>query len=312
MSQPRVNNKGLTTLARVKKDPYFLYEALLRNDSVLHIGASDWKNRAGVVDASGRCVQKVQVFSNASEVMLTCNGVLVGSKPVEANIATFDVPFVDGKNLLMAVAGTSVDMLEVHVQAVPDKFSDFGGQFSELNVMLGSQRYFDDKESGICWIPEKEYEPGSWGYVGGCSLYESRTQKQYRVFTEVDIKGTDKEPIYQTQREGIDGFRADVPDGCYSIYLYFAELASSEDREKLVYVLGNDAEYKKSSDRIFDVFINSVKVLDAFNIAKECGEETAVVKKFIVNVTGGQGVELRFESQKGQPVLNALRLYRNF
>ena len=128
----------------------------------------------------------------------------------------------------------------------------------------------------------------------------------------MDIKGTEKDPIYQTQREGIEGFRADIPDGCYSVYLYFAELTSSEDREELLYALGNDAEYKKSSDRIFDVSINSVKVLDAFNIAEECGEETSVVKKFIVNVTGGKGLELRFEAQKGLPVLNALRLHRNF
>ena len=236
----------------------------------------------------------------------------MGSRPVEGNIASFDVPFVDGKNVLMAMAGSSVDVIEISFQAIPDKFSDFVGSFTELNVMLGSQRYFDDKESGICWIPEKEYESGSWGYVGGSSLYEKRTLKQYRVFTEVDIKGTDKDPIYQTQREGLEKFRADVPDGCYSVYLYFAELASSEEREKLLYALGNDAEYKKSSERIFDVYINSVKVLNAFNVADECGEETSVVKKFVVNVTGGQGLELRFEAQKGQPILNALRLHRNF
>lgn len=312
MSQPRVNNKGLTTLTREKKDSYYLYKALLQDEPVLHIGASDWYNRAGIVNESGNCIQKVQVFSNAPQVTLKCNGVLIGHRPVESNIASFDVPFVDGKNVLVAMAGENVDQLEIDFHAVPDKFSDYLGQFSELNVMLGSQRYFDDKESGICWIPEKEYETGSWGYVGGSSLYESRTQKLYRVFTEVDIKGTDKDPIYQTQREGIEAFRADVPDGCYSVYLYFAELSSSEDREKLLYALGNDAEYKKSSERIFDVYINSVKVLNAFNIAEECGEETSVVKKFIVNVTGGKGLELRFAAQKGQPVLNALRLHRNF
>ena len=34
-------------------------------------------------------------------------------------------------------------------------------------------------------------------------LYDKRTTKQYRVFTEVDVKGTDKDPLYQTQREGL-------------------------------------------------------------------------------------------------------------
>jgi beta-galactosidase len=132
------------------------------------------------------------------------------------------------------------------------------------------------------------------------------------VYTEVDIKGTDKEPLYQTQREGLEAFRADVPDGCYSIYLHFAELVSSEKKEKLLYALGSDVSQAEATERKFDVEINGVKVLDGFNIAKECSEETAVVKKFIVNVSDGKGLNIRFIARKGRPVLNAVRVYHNF
>ena len=235
---------------------------------------------------------------------------------MEGNIATFDVPFSDGENVLVARSVKDgrecEDMLKVSFQTVPDEFVQYKGEFTEMNVMLGSRRYFDDRESGICWIPEKEYQSGSWGFVGGSSLYDSRTDKQYRVFTEVDIKGTDKDPLYQTQREGLEAFRADVPDGCYSVYLHFAELTSSEEREKLLYALGNDQQQAKAAERVFDIDINGVKVLDGFNIAKECSEETAVVKKFVVNVSDGKGLDIRFTARKGLPVLNAVRIYRNY
>ena len=181
-----------------------------------------------------------------------------------------------------------------------------------MNVMMGSQRYFDDRQSGICWIPEKEYQTGSWGYVGGSCLYDNKTDTRYNVFTEVDVKGTDKEPIYQTQREGLEAFRADVPDGSYSVYLHFAELVSSQKKEKLLYALGGDAAQVEVSEREFDVEINGVKVLDGFNLAKECSEGTAVVKKFIVNVSDDKGLNISFIARKGQPVLNAVRIYRNY
>ena len=142
---------------------------------------------------------------------MKCNGLCLGTQPVEGNIATFDVPFSDGENVLVARSVKDgrecEDMLKVSFQTVPDEFVQYKGEFTEMNVMLGSRRYFDDRESGICWIPEKEYQSGSWGFVGGSSLYDSRTDKQYRVFTEVDIKGTDKDPLSQTQREGLEAFR---------------------------------------------------------------------------------------------------------
>ena len=316
MSQPRVNNKGLTTLTREKKDAYYLYEALLKKEPVLHIGASGWLNRAGVADSEGVCRQKVQVFTNASEVSLKCNGYCLGTQPVVSNVATFEVPFVDGENVLVAQAVKDscdcMDMLKVRFSTVPDKFAQHKGGFTEMNVMMGSQRYFDDRQSGICWIPEKEYQPGSWGYVGGSCLYDNKTDTRYNVFTEVDVKGTDKEPIYQTQREGLEAFRADVPDGSYSVYLHFAELVSSQKKEKLLYALGSGTTQAEASEREFDVEINGVKVLDGFNLAKECSEGTAVVKKFIVNVSDDKGLNISFIARKGQPMLNAVRIYRNY
>ena len=60
--------------------------------------------------------------------------------------------------------------------------------------------------------------------------------------SDISISGTDYDPLFQTQRRGIESFRADVPDGKYSVYLYWSELSQAEDREALAYNLGADSK----------------------------------------------------------------------
>ena len=53
--------------------------------------------------------------------------------------------------------------------------------------------------------------------------------------SDIDICGTDMNPVFQTQRVGIESFKADVPDGEYSVSLYWAELDSDKKKEALIY-----------------------------------------------------------------------------
>ncbi len=101
----------------------------------------------GVVNtAQKECIQSVPVFSNAEEVELFVNNKSLGKKKVEDNYALFDVPFVGGENLLeaVAVAGDSKlrDMLRIQFQLVGSQLKDEAIPFTEINVMLGSPRYF--------------------------------------------------------------------------------------------------------------------------------------------------------------------------
>lgn len=187
------------------KDTYLFYKTVLNSTPQLAIGNREWQNRSGADDGSGRCIQPVPVFTNQPSVTLTLNGRKVGTKRSEGGVAMFDVPFVDGENRLVARAGALTDVLTVGfrlAQASPERFT-------ELNVMLGSPRYFDDREAGLAWIPEQPYTPGSWGYVGGEVLRRSGTGFLERIA----ILGTKNVPVFQTQRVGIESFRADVPDG---------------------------------------------------------------------------------------------------
>lgn len=299
---PHVNNKGVVGLDREKKDVYWFYKTALSRRPILVIGNREWKSRGGVVNtAQKECIQSVPVFSNAEEVELFVNNKSLGKKKVEDNYALFDVPFVGGENLLEAVAVASGhklrDMLRIQFQLVGSQLKDEAVPFTEINVMLGSSRYFEDRSANVVWIPEQEYKPGSWGFVGGTS-YRRKTGFGSMLGSDIDIHGTDMNPVFQTQRVGIKSFKADVPDGEYSVYLYWAELESDKEREALVYNLGADSEQTFAGNRSFGISINGTTVSDDFNVARDYGYARAVIKKFVITVKDGKGLSVDFHKRR--------------
>ena len=313
---PHVNNKGVVGLNREKKDVYWFYKTALSRRPILVIGNREWKSRGGVVNtAQKECIQSVPVFSNAEEVELFVNNKSLGKKKIENNYALFDVPFVGGENLLEAVAVTGDnklrDMLRIQFQLVGSQLKDEAVPVTEINVMLGSPRYFEDRAANVAWIPEQEYKPGSWGFIGGTS-YRRKTGFGTMLGSDIDIHGTDMNPIFQTQRVGIKSFKADVPDGEYSVYLHWAELESDKEREALVYNLGADSEQTFAGNRSFGISINGTTVSDDFNVARDYGYARAVIKKFVITVKDGKGVSVDFHKKEGEPILNAIRIYRNY
>lgn len=313
---PHVNNKGVVGLNREKKDVYWFYKTALSRRPILVIGNREWKSRGGVVNtAQKECIQSVPVFSNAEEVELFVNNKSLGKKKIEDNYALFDVPFVGGENLLEAVAVTGDnklrDMLRIQFQLVGSQLKDEAVPFTELNVMLGSPRYFEDRAANVAWIPEQEYKLGSWGFIGGTS-YRRQTGFGTMLGSDIDIHGTDMNPIFQTQRVGIKSFKADVPNGEYSVYLHWAELESDKEREALVYNLGADSEQTFAGNRSFGISINGTTVSDDFNVARDYGYARAVIKKFVITVKDGKGVSVDFHKKEGEPILNAIRIYRNY
>ena len=312
---PHINSKGITGIDRERKDSYYLYKAWLNDEPMIRIEGHNWKTRGGTGDEAGVCTQPVEVYTNAASVELFHNGISLGEKAAEGKTAVFDVPFIDGENSLEATAGKDGKILKdfytVDFRMVPYDLSDRENRFIEMNVMLGTNRYFDDRTAEIVWIPEQKYRPGSWGYTGG-EPYEAMTKRGHIPGTDIDIMNTEQDPIFQTQRKNIKSFRADVPDGEYYVYLYFSELVSEHKTIELAYLLGNNKIEETRGERVFDVSINGMTVLKDFDIAKECGEGTAVIKKFTVDSYDESGIDIRFIPKKGEPVLNAVRIYKCF
>lgn len=300
---PHFNCKGITTSDRTPKDIYWLYKALLAKRPFVRIGGADWNIRGGQ-ETSGVCMQPVEVFATAPEVELFLNGASLGTQAVANGSALFDVPFRAGENVLEARGSDgAADLQRVDFRLVPEEMA----HFREINVLLGTRRYFEDKIGAQIWIPEQEYRPGSWGYVGGERMVQ-QTSGGPRPAFEADIAGTGLDPLFQTQRAGLEAFKADVPDGNYYVYLYFAELTGPFRGKPMLYDIGNVTMSSGEAERVFSVSINGTTVLRDVNLAGEYGYNTAVIMRFPVDVEGGKGLSVDFIPSKGLPVLNAIRI----
>jgi beta-galactosidase len=312
---PHFNSKGITTLWREPKDTYLHYQAVLSNKPTVNIGGQLWKIRGGNADSNNICIQPVKVYTNSENIELFLNGKSLGNQKVKSNIVQFEVPFVNGVNVLEAVglfqSEQVRDLLKIDFRMLASDLKSTTIPFNEMNIMLGSKRYFEDKENSTIWLPEKEYSTGSWGYVGG-SNYVKRTKYGQQPASDSDILGTNDDPVFQTKRVGINSFKLDVPNGEYTVSLYFAELQTTKSTKMLVYNLGNESIDNTINERIFNVSINKTPVISNLNIASEFGGNTAVVKKFTVVVQNGQGISVDFQPVTGEPFLNAIRVYRNY
>ncbi|MFR9534114.1 MAG: glycoside hydrolase family 2 TIM barrel-domain containing protein [Rikenellaceae bacterium] len=309
---PYVNNKGITGVDRERKDSYYLYKAHLNPEPMVHIVNREWRIRS----AATSITQSVEIYSNQPAVELFVNGQSCGEKQLENHTAMFETQFKQGDNTILAMAkdaqGNIVsDQVKVNYLLVPDKFESCPEPFTSMNVMMGSRRYFEDRENDVCWIPEQEYTPGSWGYVGG-EPYRGKTRYGTLLGSSNDIMGSDNDPIFQTQRVGLEAFRADVEDGRYTIDLYISELLSTKAPEALAYNLGNDVIAEEFDSRSFDISINGTKQRSEIDIAKEYGGSRAVILRFTVAVTGGEGVNIEFTPKVSEPILNAIRIYKNY
>lgn len=310
---PHINSKGITTVSRELKDPYLLYQAALLDEPIVSIAGKGWKNRAGIVDSSGVTIQPLKIYSNANEVEVTLNSQKIGVFPVKDYVVNLDIPFVNGQNVIEAaiVQEEKVfrDIHFVDFKQVPDVFDDKNYFFSDMSITLGSNRYFEDKKAGVTFIPEKPYTEGSWGYIGG-EPNHPKTRFGSLPASEKNIIGFDIDPVFQTQRKGINEFRFDIPDGRYAVYLYWAELDSDHEPEALAYNLGQDVINQGYEQRVFNVDINGKRLLNSFDMAEQTGIERGIIKKFMINAKDKEGIRIQFDPVRGETVLNAIRLYR--
>lgn len=307
---PHVNSKGIASLGREPKDTYFLYQANFLKTPFLSIGSKDWKQRAGISTDRQSSVQPIKIYTNLPQIEVTHNGKSLGNFIPKDKTVSLDIAFTDGENRIKAKGeyeqNTVEDFYITHFELIPDQLSD--SNFKELNVMLGSNRYFEARNSDICWIPEKEYTAGSWGYIGG-EAFKLKTAFGVLPASDLEIINTDQDPVFQTQRVGLDGFKADVPDGSYAIYLYWAHLVPDNQKEDLAYNLGNNPIYETGDDYTFNVKVNKKMFLENFDIPQQIGYRRAIIKKTEITTTNGQGIHISFEPI-GKPYLNAIRIVK--
>jgi Di-glucose binding within endoplasmic reticulum. len=311
-STPHYNNKGLTYNNRVQKDVYFYYQAMFRTDPVIHIASRDWNERKGIPAGPADLFvnQPVKIYSNVSKVELFLNGKSLGIRNTSNGSSVFEVPFVDGKNILVAKGAvqdsTIMDATTVNFQVQPYDLRKAGKNL-EIGINAGSNCFYTDPYSHFTYEPDQPYtREGSWGYVD--SADSSRT-KSTTLDSKSTIEGTDQGPLYQTMREGAQAYQFDVPDGDYEITLMFAAPLSREDAivNNVQGIIG-----KTFSQRIFNVYINGLLQLSKVDLAANYGSLTAVEKTFNVKASNGKGVRVEFSPVKGVSIISGLKIRRTF
>lgn len=308
-STPHINNKGLMYNDRRPKDVFYYFQAFLRKDvPVLHIAVEDWKHRTVLSD--GEVVEHpVKVYSNLDKAVLTVNGKQLSVKDMENCHALWQVPLAAGRNILK-VSGTYQGKMvdensEVFVKMQPRYLTLTNSKQLELAVNVGSNCFFTDDKSNLCWLPDQAYTPGSWGYVEG----EIFRRSAERIGTTAAIEDTPNVPLLQTKRKDIKAYRFDLPNGEYEVELLLADLNARSER--VTYDLGATASFDDLDFQgsIFNVSINNQPWLNRFSPAIEVGGNRCISRKLRIGVTDGK-LSVDFEAVKGTTFLNAIKILR--
>jgi hypothetical protein len=147
-----------------------------------------------------------------------------------------------------------------------------------IRVNAGYLTSYTDSQ-GRLWAADRQYQPGSWGYVGGGTYIVTGP-----------IAGTNDPPLYQTERWGMSAYRFDVPNGSYQVTLKFAEIF-----------------WSSPGQRLFDVRIEGTTVLSNFDMVAVAGKLRAIDRTFTVQVSDGR-LDIDFAPRVNYPKVSAIEV----
>lgn len=300
-SMPHINNKGLVTNQRYKKDIYYFYKTYWRDikeDTVAHIAVRDWPVRTELIDESGYVTRPVKIYTNLPEAELIVNGHTLGVKAGKNHTMVFDTPLSAGNNVLELKYGDQIrDVAVVNINAISVKNGLVDPDKDELAINVGSRCYFRSEDSGVDWLPDMEYsENMPYGYTGG------------KFSTSQDeIALTADDPLFQHCVVGIEQYRLNVVPGRYEVELYFADLSSPSVLS--AYMLGHNAGSEGVALSHMDVWVNGNKVETDFAPAAASGVRTMVRKRYVADSTDGSPIIVAFNPVAGgSTCLSAIKI----
>ncbi len=315
-SMPHINTKGLLTWDRKEKNTYFLYRAYLRPEPFIKIGVTHGKKWGVRTDADSTLLGsgwlQLPIFSNADSVELLLDAVSLGARKPVDRMVIWPVSLSRGSHTVKArafhngkLSGMDESMLDCEVLPYDLKRDK---EWQELRINVGDNREYTDS-LGNRWFPDQPYERGSWGYVKG-EKYRLKNTGRENLGTDVNIRGTGDDPLFQTQLQGLESYRFDLPNGDYEIELFFAELDGPNDKENLLYDLEQreKKQDQKGIDRVFDIRIGDRALATDVNVRREVGAFRVLRRKFPLKVNGEGNLAISFIRKKGEPMLNAIRL----
>ena len=312
---PHINNKGLLTGRRERKDVFHLYQAHWSDQPVAHIAAHHWRRRLFVADPGQAVTFPVEVYSNRDEVELIVDGRTAGRVTVRQRVARFDLTLTEGPHHIQVVGraaardGTDAfDAVDLDVRFIPADLSRHGLRGQSLQINVGQSRtHFHDTLTDQTWLPDHDWTPGGFGHVGGQYwTHWPATPAWHGIRQGVGdtIRGTDLVPIYQTFLIGLDAYRLDVPDGEYRVRLHLAEPFTHAQRvaDPSLYGAANDGR------RVFDVAANGQRRHADVDIQATVGVHRAMILEMDVYAADGRGVSVEFTPKQGRPLLSGVSI----
>jgi beta-galactosidase len=292
---PHINNKGLVSANRKKKDAYYLYRALLNKTPFVGIASKAWTKRSGIADKEGDkiAIQPITVVGNSKDVEMIVNGVSIGKKTFDFSTATFEVPFKQGTNLIEVVSEYNGELLKdfanINFTLHPKNLKSKENPFKEIAINVGSTCYFIEEDNiDYLWMPNRAFIEGSFGNIGGKFLRHP-SKRRNTIGTDVSVKGTNNDPIYQTQLIGLDQYKFDVPNGTYELSLLMAEL-------------------KTKDENVMDILANGKKIWSNLNLKQTYGGDRGVAKRFLITIEDDKGLTIDFKAIKGKTRLSGIKL----
>lgn len=301
---PHINSKGILNLDRSPKDSYLYYQAALADKPYLRIGSLGWRRRAGFAGADGRLAQPVFIFTNQPEVRLFLNGEELGAFPVENHHLRAMIPLANGKNELRVEGEEGlVAHAVLDAEVYPPNLRTLRTGDIDLRMNLGAHFFFVEDLTENVWLPEQPYTPGGIGYVGGTPLI---TWNGVRVGSDLEIFGSDNEPVYQTHRDSLTAFRADLPGGWYEVTVHMAEVVGQRAREQLAYNLGIDGEaiVTAAAPRHFHLRINGDIVMRDIQLT----DYQATSFRLPVHLPEGEGLIIEVAPVRGGAMLSGVEI----
>jgi hypothetical protein len=153
-----------------------------------------------------------------------------------------------------------------------------------LRIHCGSEKAWIDPRGNV-WQADRTFEEGKWGAVDGEMVDRGNIQ----------IDGTDMEPIYRTEHYGMSAYKICCPPGKYNVTLHFAETYD---------------QITAAGERVFAIAINGKEVVSDMDPVKMAGKPCkAVVKPFETEAPEGMLV-IAFTEKEESPEINGIEIIR--
>ena len=161
-SMPRINNKGLMTIDRRKKDAWYFYKANLSDEPFAYIASRENTYRKALLKDGALDMLNIDVFSNGVKAELEVNGKTYQKKNIVFGKTSFKITAENGPLLLnLSVYDESgkkwaTDAYTIYCTVEPESYKT--SKEVDIAINCGSNVFYTDPTTQEIWEADREYK----------------------------------------------------------------------------------------------------------------------------------------------------------